>query len=157
MGWSQHRASGRGGEGGVHFFRVRSSVSFTLLCSGANRRCVNLHHLIDSRRRKSFISAWVNAAPTTVLTVRLWTDSPAPDRETRLLPSTAADSTMSSTAATTPTVFSRMSTGTCGGWGTVWWNFLTISDSFLCNCYQNTYKKKKKVSLVAALNRKISL
>lgn len=66
----------------------------------------------------SFRAAWaLNAAATAVPTVRLWTDSLAPDRETLLPLSTAADLMMSSTAAMIPTVFSRMSTDTCGGWG----------------------------------------
>lgn len=58
-----------------------------------------------------------NAAATTAPTEPSWTDSRAPDRDTPSRRCTAADSMMSSTAATIPTAFSPMSTGTCGGWG----------------------------------------
>lgn len=64
----------------------------------------------------------MNAAPTAAPRARWWTRSPAPDLETRLPPSTAAALMMSSTAATIPTAFSRMITGTCGGSGTAFFH-----------------------------------
>lgn len=78
------------------------------------------------------VATWaLNAAVTTALTGCSWTRSPVLNQGMLPLPSTVVDLTTLNIAVMMQTVFSRMSTGTCGGSGKCNFHFLLHFFCFL--------------------------